>query len=367
MLRYLEDEDLCNQHATPIPLSKSLTSFLPFAKPIRPTTPPPKARPPSFPVAKSQPSKAVKPDDPIPYLRSFTPLNFARTISRDPESSSTGPTTVQSHTMTFRSPGNLLEGTIQMTYDIAIETITRIRLLKISKWADQELGSWIRRKTSDDNDGDHEEKDRCNISIIAWAMGRYWDLALARARCWVRCEKAQDEIVGGWVGAADASSGTSRQRRKKAETNKSIRNGSSSGAEEESAEIDNDSVAASDSEMINELAKMFHSSENSKPSPQTDVDNVACAEAGRDTSTNVSTGPGVGTYITSTEPPLDVVSPHLGRQVLKLHGGGGDVELFINYRIKFDWTGEAQSVVDADLVVPRPCKFSLFFFLTSKL
>ena len=222
---------------------------------------------------------------------------------------------------------------MQMSYDTATETITRIRLLKISEWADRELGSWIRKRISGSDNG--EKEDQCNVSIIAWAMGRYWDFALARAQCWMRCERAHAEIVGSWAGAADISSGPSRQRRKKTETNKSQSN-------ESIPDFEDSNMAVPDKELINELARIFHSSKNpeSLRGTNNDTDTHTCADAGN----------------TSIEPSIDAASPHLGRQLFKLHGGGGDVELYIDYQIELDWTGEAQSIINADLAVPGPCK-----------
>ena len=254
-----------------------------------------------------------------------------------------------------------------MNYDTATETIIRIRLLKISKWADRELGSWIRRKISDDDN----EEDRCNINVITWAIGRYWDFALSRAQCWLRCEKAHAEIVGRWAGTAVSPSGPSRQRKNGNDTNEEQRNEYSD--IEDEPDKDENATASNDEQLINELADMFHLSKDCESPTDTaaDIDTDICANAGADigiglgtsTGTGIGTGIDSGTHITNHEPSDDAISSHLGRQLLKLHGNGGDVELFVDYRIEFDWTGEVQSVVHADLAIPGPCKSYFKFIL----
>ena len=388
-----EEENTSYQHTPFIPLSKSLTSFLPFAKPISSASTKAAQAIPPPPVANHISYQSLKLGDPAPDLTSLTPIDFTQTISIDPDDTSETAAS-QLHTITFHSPGNLLNGTLKVKFDTATETISNIRLIEISKWADEELGSWIRKKILD-------EEDQGDINIIAWAIGRYWDVALSRARCWVRCEKAYAEIVEEWI----ANNGGTFLKTKKSEKKKkkmvqaekrekqqhhwmsmvSIKRDNHEGNDNSKGNGNDNIRDAAGSDNDNELR--YNGNETQEKSNQTqatpnednihkvpnlkesveDLSAILCSffkDQDQDHEHNQGQG-----FLSSTngidlgsEISSSALLPHLGLQLLKLHGHDGDVELYINGHIEIDWTGEVTYTPDIDLAVPQPCKL-LFFFL----
>lgn len=164
----------------PIPLSQALLSFGPFSSFIKAgPTPPVDVEEEGIP--SHQP---IKLDDPLPHLRVFTPFTFSSQIST-PSPDSTNTTRLeQIHTVQVHGPEQLFHASIRMTVDTQHERISDLAIDSLPAWTEPELGAWIRMPSSQ---GGPAKND---ASSICWAMGSYWDLAVKRARCWMRCQDA---------------------------------------------------------------------------------------------------------------------------------------------------------------------------------
>ena len=73
---------------------------------------------------------------------------------------------------------------LEVTTDVSTQNITKLVIQEMSPFAESELGPWIRARAV--------ERD---LTAIAWAMGRYWDIAVIRARCWSICEKKFGQLL----------------------------------------------------------------------------------------------------------------------------------------------------------------------------
>ena len=389
-----EEVDTRRRRTTAIPLSRSLTSFLPFAKPAPVASAPKEVAQ----AAESSPDDDLtlylnqNPHHSSPESSSFTSIDFKRSVSINPNKSD-GTTVIQLHTISFVSPWNLLSGILELNYDAATDTRSAIRLVTISSWADEELGSWIRKKAE-------EKENHGDINNIAWGIGRYWDVALSRARCWMRCEKAYAEIVEGWV-ASGGDGGTPFQSKmdgkKEEKTQKRLQHHSRemgprrNGVDDQNDASINDSYYDSggpgtDTDALNKItaddayerdsASAMHNIQvSSDPDRYRSADDLSIIlydffsaqdqnqDPDRDRNQEHDFPPATNNANPDSDLFSDALQQHLGRRLLKLYGHGGDVELYINGQIEIDWTGEVTFTPDDDLAVPRACKTFILSFL----
>ena len=91
---------------------------------------------------------------------------------------------LQHQTITLASPQNVLVTNILVVVNTSTQAVTDLTLTTISTWADQELGEWIRKRTAS-----------ADIASIGWAIGRYWEVATTRAKCWTRCEAEFGDLL----------------------------------------------------------------------------------------------------------------------------------------------------------------------------
>jgi hypothetical protein len=158
---------------TPPLLSTLLNSFLPFST-IKIA---PRPRPLSKPITSHRPIDLA---DPLPYLRLFTSLTFTShlTLPRGKVSPSSS-RVHQNHTIDIAGPQNLLTAQISITIDALQNGIINMQLLRLSPWAERELGRYVRERA--------EQKD---LSNACWAIDSFWNLARKRAEYWRSCESA---------------------------------------------------------------------------------------------------------------------------------------------------------------------------------
>lgn len=133
-------------------------------------------------------------EDPLLHLRAFTPLN----ISSTEYLSSSSPNDIlhlRQQEITFTSTQSLLMVKLSITTNIITHALDSLTLVHISPWADSELGNWIRKHLAD---GD--------ISSIGYSIGRYWEVASIRARCWSSCHNEYQSILPHAVQKLTASS-----------------------------------------------------------------------------------------------------------------------------------------------------------------
>ena len=164
----------------------------------------------------------------------------------------------QKHTIDITGPQKLLTAQVAITIDALATEILDFQLLRISPWAERELGSFIRAKA--------QEKDLGNAS---WAIDSYWDIAKKRAQHWHKCETAFAHLLPGRT--------------------------------------------------------------------EKDTENAAHTNSTKSVSRKD-------------------LNRNLGRDTLVLQDK--HILLKLNWRIGFDWTGEAQSDVTVETAFPQVCKFS---------
>ncbi|KAH0537224.1 hypothetical protein FGG08_005966 [Glutinoglossum americanum] len=186
-----------NPPKSPQPLSLSLlNNFLPFSKP------PPASSTVQSPPSPQGPIPSHRPIDlanPLPYLTLFTPLSFTSTTTLlPPPSQSTTQTTTapkppavppmrHHHLIKAHSPHHLLTTTISLTVNTSALLVTDLQIPSLSTWAEPELGSFVRELA----------RSRRDVPSVCWAMGRYWEVARRRAKCWWGCEGAFGDLLGG--------------------------------------------------------------------------------------------------------------------------------------------------------------------------
>jgi len=117
----------------------------------------------------------------------FTSLNFSTQLSLPRgKISPTSRRVHQKHTIDIAGPQKLLTAQVSITIDALANEIIEMQLLRISPWAERELGTFIRSKA--------QERDLGNAS---WAMDSYWEIAKKRAQHWHKCETAFAHLLVG--------------------------------------------------------------------------------------------------------------------------------------------------------------------------
>ncbi|KAK7556645.1 hypothetical protein IWX49DRAFT_614909 [Phyllosticta citricarpa] len=256
-------------------LAAILASFIPLAKRIDPPSPLPEE--PAKPLPTHEP---IELDDPYPYLSLFTNFQFKSSLAM-------GKSDQQVHSIAMLSPLSLLEVDFDVAVDITSKHVKRLQIRKVSNWASRELGSYI-LKASEEND----------LGAFCSAVISYWDLAIRRAACWVKCRWEYPHLL-------------SYQRKEQQNAPGSLAR-PASGNQESSV-----NMAVQDEEEEEVSGVMMDSVDREhgdRPLSKTDL--------------------------------IPLLDHH--QLVFK----SKQVLLRITWRIQFDWSGEAQSVIRADAVVP---------------
>ena len=296
----------------PLPVSSLLSSFLPFSKPPLQTQVPPTS------LEKPIPSHTpLDLDDPLPYLRLFTRLKYTSHVSiPDPSSSSMPSQVYQMHTINIAAPQNLLATTIIMTINASNQQVVDLAIPHIPSWAEHELGTWIREKAL--------EKD---IGAVCWALHSYWEVSVRRAECWTKCERAFDDLL-------QDSDQDAAQNKETAQTGKRRRAQARRNIEEQDSEQE----------------------EETETEEVSGIDVGLGQDKQREDSATIK----------RKAPRLfrRQLRRHLGRELLVCKSS--EVLLQIGWRVRFDWTGEAESEVKATAAFPRACKcFFVRYFIIS--
>jgi hypothetical protein len=163
-------------------VSNLLCSFLPFSTRI---IPPPKSRQSQHkPVASHRPLEL---DNPLPYLEMFTNFNITTQLNLPRGRVFPGSNRVhQKHIIELTGPQKLLTASIAIVIDILAKTIIDLQILRLSPWAERELGVFIRARAQEQNLGN-----------ASWAVGTYWEIAKKRAEYWHKCESAFARLIPG--------------------------------------------------------------------------------------------------------------------------------------------------------------------------
>lgn len=230
--------------------------------------------------------------DGLPFLQAFTPLTFTSTISilsrSDP--ASTGPL-MQKHIISASStPPGLFASKIEMTVNTKNLSIAELSVPYLEPSAVSELGPFIEMVMRDSG----TSALRRNISVTTWAMSEWLRVAIRRARFWCNIER---DLL--------SKEGLAKCAKKRRKCIRRRRVGRPTSTEEDSDDGDNELGVQVDKALL------------------TKVDML----------------------------------PHLGRSFLDLELSSMNApdeapSVRIQWRIKFDWTGEAQSKLGLLIGVP---------------
>lgn len=131
----------------------------------------------------------IKEKDPLPLLQLFTPLTMTHGVSPPTVSDSNSQEVLQQHIVKLASPGNLL--TCQVKFTIASSAaapedahISAVEAADVSPWASREIGKCLTERAAE-----------CDVALIGYGLGRYWDIATRRAQCWIRIAKSFPELI----------------------------------------------------------------------------------------------------------------------------------------------------------------------------
>lgn len=284
----------------PPPLSKILCGFLPFSGQIT--------------VHLSQPTPSILPDtplpshlpvdleDPLPYLKVFTPLDFTST-STILSASENPHDLLQRHDISITAPQRLLELKLNLTTNTTIHTVRDLAIQSLSPWAEVELGSWIRERATGDGPAGKD------ISGICWATSRYWELSAKRARCWARCYEDHPTLLGSEV--VPDGEGADPDRVNVPSAGRPVRRAQHHSRRRIGAHASDDFSNDEDENEDGDIPDPVHLARHT-------------------------------------------IAQHLGRQSLLLqHPHSKAVSLLITWRIAFDWTGEAESHLQTVSDVPE--------------
>ncbi|RFU33656.1 hypothetical protein B7463_g2700, partial [Scytalidium lignicola] len=273
---------------------KSIRSFLPFS--MRPKKPPVDATLVSSTAPGSH--RPVPVDDPLPHLTLFSPLRFSSNIvllpptpasdSGDPSSNNEA-IILQKHLITARSPSGLFSARLSMIVNPKSLSIASIDIEKLDSTAEHELGPFIRQKA-----GDEGVLGR-DIGVICWAMTRWFETALLRARFWC---------------AVESEFGTPEARR------------------------------------LSYERYQQNNRRKRKRSVAVMVEGDDAAGTEEDETNNDGNNPNKKLKWTRRQ-----LLPHLGRTAMDIESE--EVELRLEWKIGFDWTGEVESSVSAATRLPR--------------
>jgi hypothetical protein len=250
-----------------------------------------------LPPPKSHHAVSMTAQQELPFLQVFTPLSFSSRTVMLPRSDSGKAQQLQRHHITVRSsrPPGLFTARIEMTVDAKHLAITDLVVPKLDPAAAAELGPFV--------DGilrnPRSSAATRNVSIISWAMSEWFRIAVRRARFWSVLE----------------------------------------------AEVSDEAA------LLESVAKVR--SRRSK--------RVARQEQGGDGNDDDEDEAQKETNVAGKTAGSHQLLPHIGRTSMEItvpgDGGPGDQSwLRVEWKIQFDWTGEARSSVAALVGIPGKCE-----------
>ncbi|KAI0376063.1 hypothetical protein F5Y04DRAFT_286298 [Hypomontagnella monticulosa] len=143
-------------------------------------------------------------EEELPYLQVFTPLTFTSTVSIVPRDEGGNPKPLlQKHyiSVSSSSPG-LFAAMIEMTINTKTLAIVELRVPRLEPSAVGEMGPFIEGVIR----GNGTSALTRNISVVTWAMGEWLRIAMRRARFW--CAVTRD------LGSNEGLARCARQMRK---------------------------------------------------------------------------------------------------------------------------------------------------------
>ncbi|TPX10044.1 uncharacterized protein E0L32_001241 [Thyridium curvatum] len=274
-------------------------AFLPFSKPST-------SLPTLFPTEQDNKDDEKDPishhpipmtaEEELPYLQAFTPLSFKSTLAMLPspaDDPDAPPLQRHSIFVSSSSPPGVFAARVDMTVNTKTHAITDLAVPKLDPAAMAELNPLVERVLSSRRDFAPQSGLARNVSVLTWAMGEWLRVALRRARFWV--------LLGRELGTKEAF----------AETVARIRNRPKRKRRRKAADHDDDD----------------------------DADAAGEGEQRQlDASAEVST---------------EDILPHLGRMSMDIDLPNEEAcAMRVQWRVEFDWSGDAQSKVGVLLGVP---------------
>lgn len=133
----------------------------------------------------------IKLNDPLPHLQLFSHLTYTSIITLlPPDHISSNESTIEvsqpifhHHQISASHPSGLFSARLSMVTDTSSLTISSLNLDALDPNAEPELGSFIRKRVNADGP---LGKD---IGIVCWAMGRWTEVSVTRAKFWCEAER----------------------------------------------------------------------------------------------------------------------------------------------------------------------------------
>lgn len=242
-------------------------------------------------------------EEELPYLQVFTPLTFTSKSTTISAPSDHGEPMLKKLTIRVASatPPGLFVAGMKMIVNTRTLAVSSLAVPKLDPAAVGELQPFIDSITSK-KATPHSALTR-NVSVLAWAMGEWYRVALKRAKVWHALEKQLGPEAKDGLPEVVKTMRTRRKRKRRARGEADDVGGSLESAE--------------------------------------------------------SAGGSLGSMLLSKADLL----PHMGRSTMDLdvpclaeEGTGTVSQLRVSWGIEFDWTGEARSKLGVEVGVPGKCK-----------
>ncbi|KAI1104995.1 hypothetical protein F4804DRAFT_166532 [Jackrogersella minutella] len=230
-------------------------------------------------------------DEELPYLQVFTPLTFTSTVSLIPRDDPTNPgPLLQKHIISASSttPG-LFAARIEMTVNTKSLAIAELSVPRLEPSAVSELGPFVEKVAQDAGTSALKR----NITVITWAMSEWLRVATRRARFWCAVERD----LGNSEGLVKCTKQMRKDTRKKGPGRPALTDGSDD--EDDELETGDEKNRFTKADLLPHLGR--------------------------------------------THLDLELTSPDESDEIPSIR---------IQWRIEFDWTGEAQSKMGLLLGVP---------------
>lgn len=278
----------------------------------------------------------------LTYLQAFTPLIWtSKMISLYPRSSQIGSDVeinteteseieielLQKQIISATHFSGIFSARLALIFDPISQKVIELSLLYLPTCAEHELGDFIRNVKSKFGNPEQLKTNR-EIGVVGYAMGRWVEVSLRRARFW-------------WLVMRRYSTSAARRNSLSLSyPHNTKKKGNKNG-------LENDGI-------------LFGEGEDNE------ADNSS-----NDESDEIKTG-------TSKLTSKDLL-PHLGRSMLCINGNNSmaqknsgamkkddflmqGIEILFEWNLSFDWTGEVKSHISASSSIPESCPFSLSHF-----
>lgn len=235
----------------------------------------------------------------LPYLQVFTPLTFTTKSTHISAPSDHGEPTLKQLTIRVGSatPPGLFVSIMEMVVNTRTLAISSLSVPKLDPAAVGELQPFVKKITSS-HAPPHSALTR-NVSVLSWAMGEWYRVALKRAKFWHALEKQLGPEAKDGLPKVVRAMRTRKRRKKRARG------------------------------QVDDVGASFESTDSAGSA----LDGMLLSKA-------------------------DLL-PHMGRSTMDLsipclaeEGTGAASELRVRWGIEFDWTGEARSKLGVDVGVP---------------